>query len=130
MTKHQYRLVKVEKSDGPTHEQNHQTNLGTPGREPEVWVRESSSHPLLWMIGIVAIALIVAAVLWMSHVSTALAHTNAVVTHNAEMLGRTSSQLATLQAKLSAIGQQLKQLQSHIANYFTTLMNAVQHKSS
>lgn len=128
--KHEYRVVKVAQSNGPHHQQQNSSNLGTEGQEREIWVQESEprrNHVILWILGIAAVALIVIMAVWMTGVSSSLAHTNQVVTQNSQGLSHMSNQLSGIQAALSAIKQQLNQLQMQINNFFTATMNYLTH---
>ena len=128
--KHQYRVVKVAQSNGPNHQHQNNSNLGTEGQEREIWIQESEprrNRPIPWILGIAGVVFIVIMAVWMTGVSASLAHTNKVVTQNSQALGHMSNQLSGIQAALSAMQQQLSQLQMQVNNFFTTIMNYLTH---
>ncbi|MCI0183948.1 hypothetical protein [Sulfoacidibacillus ferrooxidans] len=128
MMENQYRLVKVTQSDGPSHEQSdhvHDNDYGQ--REFSKNEHSQKHHPVLWLLGILAVVFIVAVAIWMNSVSSSLGHTNQIVTSNATQLSHVSNQLTSIQVWIRAISQQLNQLQNEISNIATIALSHLNH---
>lgn len=131
--KHEYRLVKVAKSDGPN-AQTDPNRLGgghLPGerQDREVWIEQPTrqSHPGRWIAGIAAVLLIVVMAVWMTHVSGAIHQLNQTTAANSHMLQQQSTQLSGIRASLNFISQQITHLQNQIQYDFSLAMSYFTH---
>ena len=87
-----------------------------------VIIKSSGRHGAWWVLGTLAVVLIVLAAIWMWGQSSALSNLGGTVNQNN---AAQSAQLAGLRNTLSAIAQQLRQMQVEIASLFSRLIHLV-----
>lgn len=112
--KHQYHLVRVMHPD-------EMENIELRQRELEVQKNTTRHHPVLWVLGTLFVVIVVLAAVWMSSISTSLAHANQIATSNSKAIGQVSNQLSGIQATLRA-------MEAEIQRFFLALMNNFHHQ--
>ncbi|WDL96026.1 hypothetical protein [Alicyclobacillus sp. ALC3] len=121
-----YRLVRVDESDNPSHEQSHVSRNGQGSNQGTMYVQEpTKSHPLRWILGIAAVIVIALVAVWMTDVSTSISHLGQLTAQNGHSLSQDSTKLSGIQAGLNALSRQFYHMQAEMQRFFTAVMQSL-----
>lgn len=126
-----YRLVRWNASDRPREantEPNHAGEVESVPQREVVVLQSPRRNTALWALATIAAVVVIFIAIWMATVSSQLHQMLQGAQQNGNALAKQQGELTRIQAYLSILRSQLNQIAAQMETYFTSIMQAIQHK--